>query len=76
MNPIRAALDSCQGKAGFASFTLANRVGGAQRKRRESTGRSHPYHCQHCGQWHLGTSSGRPTTRRRLRDLEAANDDE
>ena len=54
-------LASCQGKAAFETFAVAEKV--AKRRRRQKifkNGRPQtPYKCEACGRWHIG-ARGRP----------------
>lgn len=44
---------TCHGKARFDSPALANKA--SRRSRRSHHEAITPYHCDHCGGWHLGT---------------------
>lgn len=48
-------LSSCQGKAAFVTWTLANQT--CERRRKSEQTRHEPqqvYRCQHCRHWHIG----------------------
>lgn len=58
-------LTACHGKQAFASRQAAQRVVDARRRNARFSHNNHkqrksdlaalaPYHCGHCGQWHLG----------------------
>lgn len=50
MDPNRANI-SCRGKVQLTA-TRAKQV--AREMRRNDRGRMAPYHCKHCGHWHIG----------------------
>ena len=52
----------CSGKRRFVTFTLAGRE--AKRMRRAHCSLSTPYHCGHCGGYHVGTRGLERSARR------------
>lgn len=42
---------ACAGKVAFRSFALANAV---SERKLKTTRLRQPYHCAHCGSWHIG----------------------
>ena len=45
---------SCAGKATYASFRHADKVAQRSRRRHRGDDPLMPYHCRHCGKFHLG----------------------
>ena len=45
---------SCEGKKKLASYAEAKAASELVRGNRDKKGRT-PYHCKHCGGWHVGT---------------------
>jgi hypothetical protein len=60
----------CTGKWGFKSHGHAQRVAKRMRQNREAV--IVPYHCKHCGHFHVGTSDDRNDRRERSRRRKAA----
>lgn len=61
MDPNRANI-SCRGKVQLTA-TRAKQV--AREMRRNDRGRMAPYHCEHCGWWHVGSGNGREESAKR-----------
>lgn len=64
---------SCHGKARHVSFAAARRT----LRRRSRARELEPYHCRHCGGWHIGSRQwgtapgGRQDRKRRLEEQAA-----
>ncbi len=55
---MNSAESSCTGKVAFKNYSLAKAVvkrGPAKGK--DAHDSREPYHCEHCRQWHIGTSN-------------------
>ncbi len=61
---------ACDGKVQLTP-TLARQIA---RKKRRNDVRMQPYHCPHCGQWHIGSRAQPKNTSRRPRPTD--NDEE
>ena len=57
----------CDGKIAYASSGAAAQALRCQTRRDRQRGRNKPYHCDDCGQWHLGNPSA--MVPRQLREL-------
>lgn len=68
MRLVSGALDQCEGKVAFDTFSLANAVAKRKGAKADRIGPRHAYLCPHCSKWHIGAAKDREGRLRKRTD--------